>query len=55
MSYRKVLEAKQVTARQVSKLAQETDITNRCTGCFQMILERDINHPCPEWPFRSLA
>lgn len=55
MNYRQVIEARQVTVRQVSKLAQEMDVSSRCQGCFEMILERDINHPCLEWPFRSLA
>lgn len=54
MSYRRVLEARAVTAQQVSKLSQEMDIRSRCPDCLHMVLERDISHPCPDWPFRSL-
>jgi hypothetical protein len=55
MNYRKVLEEKPVTVQQVSKFAQEFDVYSRCPGCLQMVLERNIKHPCLDWPFRSLA
>lgn len=54
MSYQRAQEAKKVTVRQASKLAQELDICSRCPDCQNMILERDIKHPCLYWPFRSL-
>lgn len=55
MSYPKLRGAPKVSVQQVSKLAQEYDVWSRCPGCQKMILERTINHPCLEWPFRELA
>lgn len=55
MSYQKRVVAKAGTGRQVSRFAQENDVLSRCPDCSNMILERDIKHPCPHWPFRSFA
>ena len=55
MNSRRHQEERKVTVQQVSKLAQEFDIYSRCPGCHNLILERDITHPCHSWPFRKLA